>query len=194
MCFHVQYFAWLGHFSKVCVLLCVGLELWFLEASSAPCRPELRLTWIFPFWSVKIVRRCLIHHWCFHLAYSKMARYHPINPLTLFCSFYLSCSFPLTPTFSLLLPRFPPHSISLFFAFLICHTFEFYLTWHFHFLSSFSLSFRKTERKMGILKQQKEDCVLKEEKTRHYLEAVIPVAEHISRERDQLLHMVITTL
>lgn len=44
---------------------------------------------------------------------------------------------------------------------------------------------------MSGLKQQKEDCVLKEEKTRHYLEAVISVAEHISRERDQLLHMVI---
>lgn len=47
---------------------------------------------------------------------------------------------------------------------------------------------------MSILKQQKEDCVLKEEKTRHYLEAVISVAEHISRERDQLLHMVIMML
>lgn len=44
------------------------------------------------------------------------------------------------------------------------------------------------------MKQQKEDCVLKEEKTRHYLEAVISVAEHISRERDQLLHMVIVML
>ncbi|XP_026234953.1 centrosomal protein of 89 kDa [Anabas testudineus] len=48
---------------------------------------------------------------------------------------------------------------------------------------------RKTERKISLLKQQKEECLLKEEKTRHYLEAVISVAEHISRERDQLLHM-----
>ncbi|XP_055363359.1 centrosomal protein of 89 kDa isoform X3 [Betta splendens] len=49
---------------------------------------------------------------------------------------------------------------------------------------------RKAERKMSVLKQQKEDCLSKEEKTRHYLEAVFSVAEHISRERDQLLHMV----
>lgn len=46
---------------------------------------------------------------------------------------------------------------------------------------------------MSVLKQQKEDCLSKEEKTRHYLEAVFSVAEHISRERDQLLHMVIAT-
>uniref|UniRef100_A0A4W6G0V7 Centrosomal protein 89 n=1 Tax=Lates calcarifer TaxID=8187 RepID=A0A4W6G0V7_LATCA len=49
---------------------------------------------------------------------------------------------------------------------------------------------RKAERRMSVLKQQKEECVLKEEKTRHYLGAVISVAEHISQERDQLLHMV----
>ncbi|KAK2853475.1 hypothetical protein Q5P01_006136 [Channa striata] len=48
---------------------------------------------------------------------------------------------------------------------------------------------RKAERMMSILKQQKEDCVLKEDKTRHYLGAVVSVAEHISQERDQLLHM-----
>lgn len=44
---------------------------------------------------------------------------------------------------------------------------------------------------MSVLKQQKEDFMLKEEKIRHYLGAVISVAEHISRERDQLLHMVL---
>ncbi|XP_008296140.1 centrosomal protein of 89 kDa [Stegastes partitus] len=47
---------------------------------------------------------------------------------------------------------------------------------------------RKVERRMSVLKQQKDECVLKEEKTRHYLGAVISVAEHISQERDQLLH------
>ncbi|XP_038126920.1 centrosomal protein of 89 kDa isoform X3 [Cyprinodon tularosa] len=48
---------------------------------------------------------------------------------------------------------------------------------------------RKAERKMSALRRQKEEHLLKEEKTRHYLEAVISVAEHISRERDHLLHM-----
>lgn len=47
---------------------------------------------------------------------------------------------------------------------------------------------------MSMLKQQKEECVLKEEKTWHYLGAVISVAEHISQERDQLLHMVLLML
>ncbi|XP_039992629.1 centrosomal protein of 89 kDa isoform X1 [Xiphias gladius] len=48
---------------------------------------------------------------------------------------------------------------------------------------------RKAERRMSVLKQQKEDCVLKEEKTRHYLGAVISVADLVSQERDQLLQM-----
>ncbi|XP_036952214.1 centrosomal protein of 89 kDa isoform X1 [Acanthopagrus latus] len=48
---------------------------------------------------------------------------------------------------------------------------------------------RKAERRMSVLKQQKEECVLKEEKTRHYMGAVISVAEHVSQERDQLLQM-----
>ncbi|XP_054471188.1 centrosomal protein of 89 kDa [Anoplopoma fimbria] len=48
---------------------------------------------------------------------------------------------------------------------------------------------RKAERRMSVLKRQKEECVLKEEKTRHYMGAVISVAEHISLERDQLLQM-----
>ncbi|XP_030581559.1 centrosomal protein of 89 kDa [Archocentrus centrarchus] len=47
---------------------------------------------------------------------------------------------------------------------------------------------RKAERRMSALERQKEECVLKEEKTRHYLGAVISVAEHISQERDRLLH------
>ncbi|XP_049458276.1 centrosomal protein of 89 kDa isoform X1 [Epinephelus fuscoguttatus] len=48
---------------------------------------------------------------------------------------------------------------------------------------------RKAERRMSVLKRQKEECVLKEEKTRQYMGAVISVAEHISQERDQLLQM-----
>uniref|UniRef100_A0A8D0A2J5 Centrosomal protein 89 n=1 Tax=Sander lucioperca TaxID=283035 RepID=A0A8D0A2J5_SANLU len=48
---------------------------------------------------------------------------------------------------------------------------------------------RKAERRMSVLKRQKEECVLKEEKTRHYMGAVISVAEHISQERDQLIQM-----
>ncbi|MEQ2295793.1 hypothetical protein AMECASPLE_018190 [Ameca splendens] len=48
---------------------------------------------------------------------------------------------------------------------------------------------RKAERRISTLKRQKEENLLKEEKTRHYLEAVISVADHISRERDLLLHM-----
>ncbi|XP_059210588.1 centrosomal protein of 89 kDa [Centropristis striata] len=48
---------------------------------------------------------------------------------------------------------------------------------------------RKAERRMSVLKREKDECVLKEEKTRHYMGAVISVAEHISQERDQLLNM-----
>ncbi|XP_075934202.1 centrosomal protein of 89 kDa [Anarhichas minor] len=48
---------------------------------------------------------------------------------------------------------------------------------------------RKAERRMSVLKRQKEECGLKEENTRHYMGAVISVAEHISLERDQLLQM-----
>ncbi|XP_029353702.1 centrosomal protein of 89 kDa isoform X2 [Echeneis naucrates] len=48
---------------------------------------------------------------------------------------------------------------------------------------------RKAERKMSVLKLQRNECVLKEENIRHYLGAVISVAEHISQERDQLLNM-----
>uniref|UniRef100_A0A087X512 Centrosomal protein 89 n=1 Tax=Poecilia formosa TaxID=48698 RepID=A0A087X512_POEFO len=47
---------------------------------------------------------------------------------------------------------------------------------------------RKAEGRMSTLRRQKEEHLLKEEKTRHYLEAVVSVAEHISRERDHLLH------
>lgn len=50
--------------------------------------------------------------------------------------------------------------------------------------------FRQAERRMTVLKQQKDECVLKEEKTRQYMGAVLAAAEHISKERDQLLQMV----
>ncbi|XP_069390605.1 centrosomal protein of 89 kDa isoform X2 [Paralichthys olivaceus] len=48
---------------------------------------------------------------------------------------------------------------------------------------------RKALQRMCALKLQKEECVLKAKKTRHYLGAVISLAEHISQERDQLQHM-----
>ncbi|XP_049573027.1 centrosomal protein of 89 kDa isoform X1 [Syngnathus scovelli] len=48
---------------------------------------------------------------------------------------------------------------------------------------------RRTEKRLSALKQQKDECVLKEGKTRTYLEAVVSVADRISQERDQLVHM-----
>ncbi|XP_034426783.1 centrosomal protein of 89 kDa isoform X1 [Hippoglossus hippoglossus] len=48
---------------------------------------------------------------------------------------------------------------------------------------------RKAGRRMCVLKLQKEECVLKAEQTRHYLGAVMSLAENISQERDQLQHM-----
>ncbi|XP_074523232.1 centrosomal protein of 89 kDa [Halichoeres trimaculatus] len=48
---------------------------------------------------------------------------------------------------------------------------------------------RKAERRMSLLKQQKDECVMKEESTRHHMGAVISVAEHVSQERDKLLQM-----
>lgn len=41
-----------------------------------------------------------------------------------------------------------------------------------------------------MLKQQKDECVLKERRTRQFMEAVLAAAEHVSKERDQLLQMV----
>ncbi|XP_070691206.1 centrosomal protein of 89 kDa [Pempheris klunzingeri] len=46
---------------------------------------------------------------------------------------------------------------------------------------------RRAEKRISVLKRQREECVLKGEKTLHYMGAVISVAEHISKERDQLL-------
>ncbi|CAJ1048484.1 LOW QUALITY PROTEIN: multidrug resistance-associated protein 9-like [Xyrichtys novacula] len=48
---------------------------------------------------------------------------------------------------------------------------------------------RKAERRMSLLKREKDECVLKEEKTRHYMGAVVSVAEQVSQERDRLLEM-----
>lgn len=47
---------------------------------------------------------------------------------------------------------------------------------------------------MRVLKQQKKESVLKQEQTRHYLDAVSSAADHISQERDQLLHTVLMML
>lgn len=55
----------------------------------------------------------------------------------------------------------------------------------------FSLRCRKAERRMNVLKRQTDECTLKKETTLHHMEAVLSVAEHISKERDQLLHMVL---
>lgn len=44
--------------------------------------------------------------------------------------------------------------------------------------------------KMNALKRQAEECALKKETTLHHMEAVLSVVENISKERDQLLHMV----
>uniref|UniRef100_A0A667Z3Z4 Centrosomal protein 89 n=1 Tax=Myripristis murdjan TaxID=586833 RepID=A0A667Z3Z4_9TELE len=52
---------------------------------------------------------------------------------------------------------------------------------------------RQANRRMTVLKRQKEEYVLKEVKARHYLGAVMSVAEQISKERDQLIHMVLLT-
>lgn len=48
---------------------------------------------------------------------------------------------------------------------------------------------RKAERRLSVLKQQKDECVLKEKKTRQFMEAVLTAAQHVSKERDQLLQM-----
>lgn len=48
--------------------------------------------------------------------------------------------------------------------------------------------------KMGALKRQAEECALKKEATLHHMEAVLSVVENISKERDQLFHMVLMLL
>ncbi|XP_077376255.1 centrosomal protein of 89 kDa isoform X4 [Festucalex cinctus] len=48
---------------------------------------------------------------------------------------------------------------------------------------------RRTERRLSALKQQKDECVLKEGETRTYLEVLVSVADRISQERDQLVQM-----
>nr|XP_043885395.1 centrosomal protein of 89 kDa isoform X1 [Solea senegalensis] len=47
----------------------------------------------------------------------------------------------------------------------------------------------RADKKMNELKQRKEECTTQEEKTRHYLGALLNKAEHVSKERDQLLDM-----
>ncbi|TWW67160.1 Centrosomal protein of 89 kDa [Takifugu flavidus] len=48
---------------------------------------------------------------------------------------------------------------------------------------------RKAEGRISLLIRQTDECTLKKETTLHYMEAVLSVVEHISKERDQLLHM-----
>lgn len=48
--------------------------------------------------------------------------------------------------------------------------------------------------KMNALQQQTEECALKKETSLHHMEAVLSVVENISKERDQLLHMVLMLL
>lgn len=45
---------------------------------------------------------------------------------------------------------------------------------------------------MMALKRHTDECALKKEATLHHMEAVLSVAENVSQERDQLLHMVAT--
>ncbi|XP_077480958.1 centrosomal protein of 89 kDa [Stigmatopora argus] len=51
---------------------------------------------------------------------------------------------------------------------------------------------RKMKRRLSTLKRQKDECLLKEGKTRIYLDTVVSVADRITEERDQLLHMTST--
>uniref|UniRef100_A0A1A8JCP7 Centrosomal protein 89 n=1 Tax=Nothobranchius kuhntae TaxID=321403 RepID=A0A1A8JCP7_NOTKU len=51
---------------------------------------------------------------------------------------------------------------------------------------------RKAERRVSTLKRQKEEWKLKEKNTLHHLGAVVSVAQHISKEKDQLLNMAST--
>lgn len=74
------------------------------------------------------------------------------------------------------------------------HSFFLFVFSSFWLSSAVSPWIRKTERRMSTLKKQRKVCMLKEERTRHYLGAVISIGEIISKERDQLLHMVPLTL
>lgn len=153
---------------------------------------------------MKFVKRCLIKQYCFHPARSKMTGSPDIIQLTLclscicyFQPFCLPCSFPLTPD-TLFLNVFPSplNFLSVSLVFLSPYLFSPSLSLILFdlFFSPVSPSSRKAERRMSVLKRQKEECVLKEENTRHYMGAVISVAEHISQERDQLLQMVLLIL
>lgn len=163
-------------------------------------------------WSVRIVKRCLITQQCFclaHLLHQMTGSQDTIQIimclstipcLTIFSAMSLSikhrCPQPLL---------YLPSTLFIFyFAILLFLSVTlFILFWH-HLVFSmcllialclfcsnpWSLSPRKAERRMSVLKRQKEECILKEEKTLHYMGAVLSAAEHISKERDQLLHMV----
>uniref|UniRef100_A0A8D3C3K5 Centrosomal protein 89 n=1 Tax=Scophthalmus maximus TaxID=52904 RepID=A0A8D3C3K5_SCOMX len=105
----------------------------------------------------------------------------PLTPHTFFCpAFFPLNLLPSPPSFLL-----PPH------CFLSPHLFPHYSLNSLSpipFFSPISPSSRKAERRMSFLERQKDECVLEEGKTRHYLGAVISLAQHISQERDQLLY------
>lgn len=110
----------------------------------------------------------------------------PLTPHTFFCpAFFPLNLLPSPPSFLL-----PPH------CFLSPHLFPHYSLNSLSpipFFSPISPSSRKAERRMSFLERQKDECVLEEGKTRHYLGAVISLAQHISQERDQLLYTVLLT-
>lgn len=154
-------------------------------------------------WGVKILMGCLIisQHFflpCSHQNGLKISssqfcvsqHFSLFNILfALFPFFYLTQSIlinllpPLSAPFVLQCFAFSPITIYLSPSLPLC------LQLYYSILSCLR-HFRQAERRMTVLKQQKDECVLKEEKTRQYMGAVLAAAEHISTERDQLLQMV----
>lgn len=125
-------------------------------------------------WCVNIVKRCLINQQCF-LPSFEMSEILSIL-LSFFCSLFLS----------LLSVTHIPH--------ILCESYFLHIS-HIKSLGSvFFLSCRKAERRLSVLKRQKDECAFKEENTLHHMEAVLSVVEHISKERDQLLQMVTLTI
>lgn len=151
-------------------------------------------------WLTNSVFTLLASRWQF----LKISSSYRLSCIACFQPYYVICSFPLTPDtfffptyfFLNLIPSplyvsyLPDFAILLFLS--VSLFFPFVLP--IPFFSPVSPSSRKAERRMSVLKRQKEECVLKEEKTRHYMGAVISVAEHISQERDQLIQMVLLIL
>lgn len=157
-------------------------------------------------WGVKILMGCRIisqHFFFFALLPSKWSQdiFQSILYLTALFPFF-NILFALFPFFLLNTKHFdksPPTSLGSICPSVFCLFSDHNLP--LSIFSSLSLQlyysllsclrhFRQAERRMTVLKQQKDECVLKEEKTRQYMGAVLAAAEHISKERDQLLQMV----